>query len=136
MSDSIYKVDTEGRVTILALTMDDINMYQTEEFKKAFTALLDEGKTNIVLDLSDTSFISTIVIASFVFMLKRAKEAGGNLVICGVKDKVKEVLNITNLDRMFDMFDDRQKAISELAKRESPSPPHLEQRRLGTICLT
>ena len=117
MGDSIYKVDTEGRITILALTMDDITMYQTEEFKKAFTALLDEGKTNIVLDLSDTSFISTIVIASFVFMLKRAKEAGGNLVICGVKDKVKEVLNITNLDRMFDMFDDRQKAISELAKK-------------------
>jgi len=61
MSDSIYKVDTEGRVTILALTMDNITMYQNEEFKKAFVALLDEGKKNIVLDLSNTSFISTIV---------------------------------------------------------------------------
>ncbi|MCK4463528.1 MAG: STAS domain-containing protein [Candidatus Omnitrophica bacterium] len=117
MGDSIYKVDTEGRVTILALTMGNITMYQNEEFKKAFTVLLDEGKKNIVLDLSDTDFISTIVITSFVFMLKRAKEAGGNLVIYGAKDKVKEVLNITNLDKIFDMFDDRQKAISELAKR-------------------
>lgn len=117
MGDSICKVDTAGRVTTLTLTMDNVTMYQNEEFKKAFTALLDEGKKNIVLDLSDTSFISTIVIASFVFMLKRAKEVGGNLVICGVKDKVKEVLNITNLDKIFDIFDSRQEAISEIAKR-------------------
>ncbi len=39
-------------------------------------------------------------------------------MICGVKDRVKEVLAITNLDKIFDILDDRQKAVSELNKKK------------------
>ena len=112
MDDSICKIDRQGDITILALILDNITMYQNEELQKAFAALLDKGKKKIVLDLSNIDFISSIVIASLVFMVKRAREAGGNLVLCGVRDKVKKVLAITNLDKVFDIFEDRQKAIS------------------------
>ncbi len=117
MEDSIYKVDREKEITILTLTLDNITMNENEELKKVFTTLLDEGSKNIILDLSNTAFMSSVVIASLVFMLKRAKEAGGDLAICGVKDKVKDVLTITNLDKVFDIFDDRQKAVSKLTKK-------------------
>ena len=49
-------------------------------------------------------------------MLKRAKEAGGDLVISGVKDKVAEVLKITNLDKVFELFKDNKEAIDFLQK--------------------
>lgn len=117
MEDPIYKVETDKGITILTLTLDNITMHKNEDLKKAFTKLLDEGKKRIVLDLSNTNFISTIVIASFVFMLKRAKESGGNLIICGAKEKVKEVLTITNLDKIFDICEDKQKAMSLSTKK-------------------
>lgn len=113
MDDSIYKIDRLGEIAIMTLTLDNITMFQNEELQKAFTGLLDSGTKNIVLDLFKTNFISSIVLASLVFMLKRAKEAGGNLVICGVKEGVRRVLNLTNLDKVFDIFDDRQKAITQ-----------------------
>jgi anti-anti-sigma regulatory factor len=47
-------------------------------------------------------------------MLKRAKEAGGNLVISGVQGKVEEVLKITNLDKVFEIFPDNKSAIEHL----------------------
>ncbi len=77
------------------------------------TFILDEGKKDVVLDLSKISFISSLVSASLVYMLKRAKEAGGNLVLCGLQEKVKEVLAATNLDKIFDIFPDRKTAISQ-----------------------
>ena len=111
MGDEIFKVEKEGGISILTLTLDNITMYQNEELKKAFGTLLNKGRKKIIFDLSKTYYISSIVIASLVFMVKRAKEAGGNLVICSVRDKVKETLSITNLDKVFDIFGDKQKAI-------------------------
>ena len=117
MEELTYKVEKEGEATILILTVDNITMYQNEELQNTFTKLLDEGAKNIVLDLTRTKFISSVVIASLVFMLKRTKEAGGNLLLCGVKGKVEEVLSITNLNKVFDIFDDRQKAVGQFAKK-------------------
>ncbi|MFH1867765.1 MAG: STAS domain-containing protein [Candidatus Omnitrophota bacterium] len=117
MHGPIYKVETKQGVTILTLTKEDIPMYENERLNKAFSALLDEGKNNIVLDLSNAVYISSIVIASLVFMRKRAKESGGNFVICNIGDSVKEILATTNLDKVLDIVDDRQEAISQLAKK-------------------
>ncbi len=117
MEDLIYKVDRQGEVVILTLTLNNITMHQNEELQKAFTTLLDGGSKNIVLDLVNTYFISSIVIASLVFMLKRAREAGGDIVLCNIKDAVRKVLAITNLDKVFAVFDDRQKAIGRFVKK-------------------
>ncbi len=117
MNDQIFKLDIEEEVTVLTLTLDNITMYQNEELKKAFADLLEKGEKNIILDLSRTNYISSIVIASLVFMVKRVKEAGGNLVMCSVKGNVKEVLAMTNLDKVFDIFEDRKKAAAQFKKK-------------------
>ena len=116
MRGPIYKVEARQGVTILTLTKEDIPMYENERLNKAFSALLNEGKNKIVLDLSNTVYISSIVIASLVFMRKRAKESGGSFIICNIGDSVKEILTITNLDKILDIVDDRQKAIIQLVK--------------------
>lgn len=117
MSNLVYRVEKEGDVTILILMLDNVTMHENEELKKTFADLLDKGAKNIILDLSETFFISSIVVASLVFMVKRAKEAGGDLVLCGIKDKVEEVLRVTNLDKVFNIFDNKQEAINQLTKR-------------------
>lgn len=117
MGEEIYKVEKEKNTTVVTLTLDNITMYENEQMKKAFSTQLEQGSKNIVLDLSNTAFISSLVIASMVSMLKRVKEAGGNLVLCGVKDKVKEVLSITGLDQVFDITSDRKTAVERLGKK-------------------
>jgi anti-sigma B factor antagonist len=114
MSDLIYRVDKQDDLIVLTLMLDNVLMDENEELKDTFAGFIDEGAKKIVLDLSETSFISSIIIASLVFMLKRAKEAGGDLVISGVQGKVEEVLKITNLDKVFEIFPDNKSAIEHL----------------------
>ena len=114
MSDLIYRVEKDQDLVVLTLMLDNVLMDENEELQETFAVFIDEGAKKIVLDFSETSFISSIVLASMVFMLKRAKEAGGNLVLSGVKDKVAEVLKITNLDKIFEIFEDNKQAIDYL----------------------
>ncbi|MDP8260830.1 MAG: STAS domain-containing protein [Candidatus Kappaea frigidicola] len=114
MSNLIYRVEKDQDLIVLTLMLDNVLMDENEELKDTFSGFIDEGAKRIVLDFSETAFISSIVLASMVFMLKRAKEAGGNLVLSGVKDKVAEVLKITNLDKVFEIFNDNKEAVDFL----------------------
>ena len=95
-------------LVIMTLIISSITHDDSIQLKKAFASLLEEGSKNIILDLSNTFYVSSIVLASLVFMQKSAKEAGGNLVICGVNDRVREVLEMANLDKVLDIVTDRQ----------------------------
>jgi anti-sigma B factor antagonist len=115
MDDSICKIEKEGGAAILNLVLDSILWEDSEELNKAFASLLNEGNKKIILDLSNTKYISSLILASFVVMLKRTKEAAGNLIICGLQGKAREIFSITNLDKVFDIAADRQEAIRQLA---------------------
>ncbi len=118
MEDVIYKLENKDGIAIITLVVDSLARDDNIQLKKAFTTLLDQGSKNVILDLSKTFYVSSIVLASLVFMQKSAKEAGGNLVICGVSDKVKEILEMTNLDKILDIVADKQEAINKLVNKK------------------
>ena len=117
MSDQIYRIDKKSGMAIMTLMLECVMPDDNTALKEAFTNLLDGGTNNIILDLSKAGYVSSLILASFVFMHKRAKEAGGNLVICCINDKVKEVLSVTNLDKVFDIAKDRDEAAKKLTKK-------------------
>jgi len=112
MVNAVYDIEKIGELVVFRLKLENITMLQNEELKKAFTGLLDGGTKNIILDLQGITFVSSIVLASLVYMLKRAKEVGGNLVLCGLTNNVKMVMATTNLDKVFDIYGGREEAVS------------------------
>lgn len=114
MAESICKIEKQGEIAILNLTLDSILWEDSDQLNEAFTSLLQEGNNKIILDLTNTRYISSLIIASFVVMLKRTKEKGGSLIICGPTGKVREIFSITNLDKVFDITATREEAINKL----------------------
>ena len=117
MDESICAVEKQDGIAVMSLSFDSILWDDNEKVKNTFISLIDEGTTSVVLDLSRTTYISSVVLASFVYMLKKAKEAGGNLILCGINDRVMEVLKMTSLDQVFEMAKDRQEAIAKLPRK-------------------
>ena len=115
--ENLYRIEKQDGIAIMVLIITTILTDDNDILKDGFSALLNEGYKDIILDLSKTEYISSLVLASFVFMLKKIKEAGGNLVFCCINNKIKEILAITNLDKVFDIAADRQEAINRLSKR-------------------
>jgi len=118
INSTLYKLDVLGEITVLTLKLDAATIFQDKELIKPFYVLLDVGRKNIVLDLSHTSYISSLILSSLVIMLKKARKEGGNLVLCGARDPVKDLLNTTKLDRMFEMYEDRLQAVKSLKEEK------------------
>ena len=118
MDDQVYKLERQDGAVIMQLVLDSILWDDNEKLKAVFGGLLREGAKNIILDLSKTGYVSSVVLSSFVYMFKTAKDAGGTMILCGANPKVKELLRMTDLDKVLEIAVDKEEALKRLKAGE------------------
>ncbi len=75
------------------------------EFKETLQNLLNQGKKNIVVDMSDIKFINSNGIGILVGGYTTVKNGGGILKLSNSSDKVRGVLAVTQLNKVFENYD-------------------------------
>jgi anti-sigma B factor antagonist len=74
--------------------------------------LLDAGHTKILLSLEKVSYMDSAGIGELVACFKKAREKGGTVKLLKPSGKVEDLLQLTKLWEVFDIFtDDEQTAI-------------------------
>ena len=85
-----------------------------EQLGEAMRSLIDAGHIRIVLDLSRVEYISSRMVGLIVDQHQAANSAKGQLVLCGLSDKIVELLKLTRLNKMFRVEPDLQTAADKL----------------------
>ncbi len=76
----------------------------TQKFHDLIAGLLGEGATRIVINLRDTPWANSQGIGMLIGAYTSAKKAGAKLVLAEVGDRIRDVLEITRLSLIFEMF--------------------------------
>ncbi|HLY62307.1 MAG TPA: STAS domain-containing protein [Terriglobia bacterium] len=87
----------------------------SKQFEAAWDKALKEGSTFLIVDLSELTYINSAGIGSFLRNGKLAQEKGGALLISGLKGLVKEIFNLTQLTRVYPLFDSTDAACQSIA---------------------
>src|SRR5687767_4894249 len=66
---------------------------------------------NLVIDLSQVTYMSSAGLRALVSASKRSHEGGGNLVIASPSDRVREVLELAGLTEVFPIYEERLCAV-------------------------
>lgn len=100
-----------GPAVILKITgrMDANN---SAEFEKACTPWVDQGTTNILVDMSELSYISSMGLRYFVNVGKLLAEKQGALHICAIQGMAKQLFQVTRLNNVFPMHDTVEDALA------------------------
>jgi len=77
------------------------------EVREKVSAMLKQGVSTILVDLSQTTFVDSSGLGALVACLKLARSANCQLAICALNDQVKMLLELTSMDRVFKIFPDR-----------------------------
>jgi len=72
------------------------------------------GAGNIILDLSAVPLMDSTALGKIIKALASLKKEGMRLVLLNPQEAVSNVLRITRLDTIFEVYYDEQKAISNL----------------------
>jgi len=107
-----FSVKKVGDIAVAEISKQEITMYETDKVKEEFTGILEKESKDIVINFKNLEFISSIVLAATVYWLKLTKEKGGKLKFCELKNKVKEIFEITNLDKVFEIYPTESAALA------------------------
>lgn len=107
-----FSVRKIGNIAVAEILKQEITMYETDKVKEEFMGILEKESKDIVINFKNLDFISSLVLAATVYLLKLTKEKGGNLKFCELKNKVKEVFEITNLDKVFEIYPTESAAVA------------------------
>ena len=106
------EIDSETHVIHLG---GEVDLYTAPEFKERLVELIENGKTKIVVDLSDATFIDSTTLGVLVGGVKRLRPGGGSLALVCSDQNITKIFEITGLDRVFPIHETRDEALSAMA---------------------
>lgn len=106
-----FGVETIGTPPVVVLAVrGQADLHTAPELRTAINAALDAGATGLVVDLAEASFVDSMTLGVLLGAVKRLRPSGGKVSIVCVDPHIRRIFEITMLDRVFSLHDDRDAA--------------------------
>ena len=112
MSDINISERQAGDITILDLDGKVTIGEGSVALRTAIRRLLGEGKNKILLNLAGVGYIDSSGIGELVSSFTAVKKEGGNLKLLNLTQKIQDLLAITKLLTVFDVYENEGEALS------------------------
>jgi len=113
----IHQKELPG-VMVLELHGKLVGGPEAESFKTMFRSLIDDDKKQIVINLKKVDWINSTGLGILISNYTSVRNAGGDLVLCNVSDRIDSILYVTKLNLLFRVFDDETEAAEYLRKEK------------------
>ena len=102
-----------GTVAIVSITGDiTLNKGGDVLLKDKIQSLLQQGHTNLLIDLSGVSYVDSAGLGQIVQAYATTKNRGGALKLLHVTKRLRDLLVVTKLLTVFDTFDNEAGALA------------------------
>jgi anti-sigma B factor antagonist len=101
--DGVTVLDLNGRITLGEGSV---------QLRDAIRDLIGKGQKSILLNLSDVNYIDSSGLGELVSAYTTARNQGAALKLLGLTKKVNDLLQLTKLYTVFDIYDDEASAIA------------------------
>lgn len=95
------------RVKVIPISgmLDSVNGVQ---LRRMVDEALKAGSRTILLDCTAVEFMDSSGLGALVMALKQTRLMNGQLLLCGINDQLKMLLELTDMNGVFEVFADRQ----------------------------
>ena len=105
---------SEGDLAVLSLA-GYLDAHTAPEFERAIQAEIDAGRVRLIVDAAQLKYISSAGLGVFMSFIEEVREKGGDIKICGLVPKVKQIFDILGFPAIYDVMESREAAIRRFA---------------------
>lgn len=102
----------DGGVTIIVVRGDLVIGDAETSFKKTVTRLIEEGRVNLLIDLSSVGFLDSSGLGALVRALTNTQKEGGQTKLLNAGPQIRKLLQMTKLDSVFELHEDMEAAVT------------------------
>lgn len=103
--DGVTIVDLEGKITI---GRGDVAL------RDAVNAAIDDGSRRVLLNFDKVKSMDSSGMAELGAAYRRMEELGGTIALCNLPANVAEILRMTQIVTVFDVYGEEDEAVAEL----------------------
>ena len=105
--DNAIVVDMSGRLTIGEPVL---------LLRETVRVLVNDGARNFILNLGDVSYIDSSGLGELVSLFTTVRNKQGDVKLLNLTAKAKDLLQMTKLLTVFDVYEEESKAVAALKK--------------------
>lgn len=90
----------------------ELTVSNRQTFKDVLLERLGDGDRRFVVDFRETSYIDSSGLGVLVSVSKKVREKGGEVRLAGLNDDLHALFELTRLDTLFQIYDDREAALA------------------------
>ncbi|MCZ4498916.1 MAG: anti-sigma factor antagonist [Marmoricola sp.] len=110
-SPTSIEVRVRGEVVVVELH-GELDIHLIEDLRTTFLHVITPVSNQVVIDLGQTTFMDSIILGSLVAAQRRAAESGGWLRLAAPRPNVRHILQLTQLDQVFEVLDSTEEALA------------------------
>jgi len=103
--DNVVVMDLSGKLTIGEPVM---------QLRDALRVQVAEGDSKFIVNLGDVSYVDSSGLGELVSSYTTVRNKGGDVKLLKLTAKIKDLLQMTKLLTVFDVYDDEAKAVASL----------------------
>ena len=99
------RIDVTERIqdgtVVVSVSGDPVTTRDVAPLRRKLTDLVNSGTRTVVVDLSHVDHVGAAMLGELATGLKSTRNAGGDLKLSGVSRRIRKVLAVTRLSRIF-----------------------------------
>jgi anti-sigma B factor antagonist len=105
----LFEETRDGEILVVRPKVRQLTAPFAPRLREHMEQCLRQGDRHVILHLGDVDFIDSTALGAIVTILK-SLDSRGHLMLCGARDTVRAMLEVTRMDRVFRTFEDEASA--------------------------
>lgn len=114
---SFTKIDQDN-FSIITSNVEKLDASNASELKAEIVLINKNSVNNMIIDLSKTKYCDSSGLSAILIGNRLCKDSSGAMVVCGLQPNVKKLIQISQLDKVFNITEDLESAKSMLLNAE------------------
>ena len=84
----------------------------SSSFEEKLTSIIDSGEKNLLINLNELDYISSMGLRVLLQAAKKLKASQGSISLCEMKDNILEVFDIAGFTQVFQIYKTYNEAVA------------------------
>lgn len=101
----------QGKAMVLSVE-GRLDSAGARDLETRLTALIGNGELSLVVDMVGLDYINSAGLRALLIAAKKLKPDDGRIVLCAMRDSIREIFEISGFASIFQIFPSREQAVS------------------------
>lgn len=104
----------KDEITIVDIDYQELNHSVSHEFQRQMAPILENKQFIIALNMGNVDFMDSMGIGTLITLRNKLMKEKGRIAMFKINDRVKKIIDIAALHKIFKLYDSEEEAIAGL----------------------